>query len=441
MEESLLAQDAQKVWQGVLCTFCACDCDDLVITTRGNRIASIRNGCALALAKFSSYEKGRLASCLIRRGGRLVDCGLDEALERSAEILSEARYPLLYGWACTSCEAQKVGIELAQEVGGVFDNATTMCHGPFVLATMDAGVPTCTLGEVRHRADLVLYWGCNPVYSHPRHLSRYTVFPEGMFAKGRGDRTVVVVDVRRTPTARLADHFYQVKPNMDYELLSALRMLVRGEEVEQEEVAGIPFERAEELADMMVECRFGVLFVGQGLTTTSGKNRNMEEAISLVKDLNAKTKFSITPMRGHYNVAGCDEVLAWQTGYPYAVDFSTGYPRFNPGETTAADVLTRGDCDAALILGADPLSHFPAPVAEKLASIPTIVVDPHLTPTALGAEVAIPSAIVGVEAAGTVYRMDRVPILAKKVLEPPPGVLPDVELLKMMLERVRARRR
>ena len=39
---------------------------------------------------------------------------------------------------------------------------------------------------------------------------------------------------------------------------------------------------------------------------------------------------------------GADNVLTWQTGYPFAVSLARGYPRFGPGEYTATDVLGRG---------------------------------------------------------------------------------------------------
>ena len=34
---------------------------------------------------------------------------------------------------------------------------------------------SCTLGEVKNRADLLIYWGGNPAECHPRHFTRYTL--------------------------------------------------------------------------------------------------------------------------------------------------------------------------------------------------------------------------------------------------------------------------
>lgn len=128
-------------------------------------------------------------------------------------------------------------------------------------------------------------------------------------------------------------------------------------------------------------------------------------------------------------------VLAWLTGYPYAVDFSHGYPRYNPGDTSAVDILSRGDCDAALVVGADPLASFPALAAKHLCEIPLIVVDPHRTYTSEKASVVIPSAPTGIEAEGTAHRMDGVPIVLRRLIDPPPGIKSDADVLQMILNR------
>ena len=469
----------------VVCPVCGCCCDDLEVIVDDNAILDVKNACALGASKFLNYNKHRQRKPMVRRGGRLVEASLEEAVRRSAEILVEASYPILYGWSSTSCEAIEVGLELAEEVGGVIDNTSTICHGPSILAVQDVGISGCTLGQIRHRADLIIYWGCNPWSAHPRHMERYTALTEGRFQRSlwrrlilrlhadsmrkkmlraaelslikrileriktrrvreapytlwEKERKVVVIDIRRTRTADLADHFIQVKPGKDYEVLQALRALIRDEELDVDEVGGVPVETLEELADLMIGCRLGIIFFGLGLTMSEGKLRNVDAAISLTRDLNRYTKFLIMPMRGHFNVTGANVVFTWQTGYPYAVDFSQGYPRYNPGETSVVDILLRGDSDAALVIASDPVATFPKAAVENLVKNPLIVITPDVTPTSLVADVVLPSTFVGIETSGTTYRMDHVPLPLKKVVEPPEGCIPDEELLKMILREVRA---
>ena len=96
------------------------------------------------------------------------------------------------------------------------------------MAAQLGGKVGCTLGEVKNRADTIVYWGCNPAKCHPRHLSRYTIAQKGRFLpRGRKDRTVVVVDIRETKTSNAADVFLQIRPSKDFEVLTVLRAWLR----------------------------------------------------------------------------------------------------------------------------------------------------------------------------------------------------------------------
>lgn len=425
-----------EINKDVICTYCGCVCDDLEIQTEGQQVLATKYACAVANEKFLVCQKERNIDSLLRVGGDLVKAGLDETIERAAQILAAARYPLLYGWSNTSCETIKVGLELAEVVGGLIDNTSSVCHGPGIEAVQEIGEVSSTLGQIRHRADLVIYWGCNPNSGHIRHMSRYTL-ARGRFRSSRRDRKVIVVDVRGTPTSKAGDEFIKLEPGGDFEFLTALRMAIRDEELEVEKVAGVPVSKIEELADLMVNAQFGVLFFGLGLTMSRGKCENVAAALSLVDELNSRTKFVLMPMRGHHNVTGANKVFTWQTGYPFAVDFSHGYPRYNPGETSSVDSLVRGDFDAALVVASDPAANFPKSAVVNLSRIPLVVVDPSLSATALLADVVIPVAFLGVECPGTIYRMDGVPFNTKKIVEPPSNCLSDTVILQRILMRVK----
>jgi formylmethanofuran dehydrogenase subunit B len=240
---------------------------------------------------------------------------------------------------------------------------------------------------------------------------------------------------------RAADLFIQVKPRKDFELLWALRALVKGVEVDEriEVETGVSLATLKELVERMKRAKFGVFLFGMGLSMTRGKHYNAAAILALATDLNQYTRFVAKPMRGHGNVTGADNVVAWSTGYPFAVSLGRGYPRFNPGEFTTVDLLTRGEADAALIVSADPVANFPQPAIEYLKSIPTIVLDPKASETAKVARVAFTTAIYGINVPGTVYRMDDVPIRLRPAL--PSRYPSDEEVLKGIAKRVRELRR
>jgi len=476
-----------KVFNSVVCTICGCLCDDLEVVVENNEIVKMKNGCSVCEAKMVHGYKSdeRILEPHIRKNGKLVPVSMDEAIRKAAEILTDAKYPLLFGWTSSPSETQHVGVELAEELGGALDNCCSVCHGPSVMATQEIGIPTATLGQIRHRADLIVYWACNPWSSHPRHVERYTAFTDGRFEKSefkdyvqklkakasqkkvsatirrtrvryqlpsrpqtalveappqtlvRDGRKMVVFDVMKTMTAEVADYFVQVKPNSDYEIFGALRCLVNDQELDVDTVGGVPVEYLKEVVDVMVNAEFGAIFFGLGLTQSIGRFRNVELAIALTRDLNRKTKFVVSPMRGHFNVTGANTVFAWQTGYPFALDFSQGYPQYNPGEFTAADLLRRGDNDATLVISADPGAHFPKGALQNMLKYPLITINPDWNAISRLGDVVFPTQWCGIEQTGTAYRMDSVAITLKKVVEAPKGVLGDGEIIQRILDQVR----
>lgn len=299
---------------------------------------------------------------------------------------------------------------------------------------------SCTLGEVKNRADFILYWGGNPAECHPRHFTRYTLTQKGKYVpNGRKGRTMVLVDIRETPSAKAADIFLQVRPGKDFEVLTLLRALVKGQSVDPVAVAetGLTLEQMTDLVNRMKAAKFGVLFFGMGLSMTRGKHMNSAAALTLAAELNAFTKFVAMPMRGHGNVTGADVIMRYTTTFPFGINLSRGYPRFNPGEFSTVDLLVRGDVDATLVLGADPGATMPQPAIDHLARTPTIVLDPKVTHTSRLARVHITTAATGITAPGTVYRMDEIPLPLRPPLTGPYPT--DEEVLTRIIRAVATR--
>jgi formylmethanofuran dehydrogenase subunit B len=427
-----------KIVGDATCTFCGCVCDDMELTVEDGKITKAKNACVLGKAWFFNHHIDDRPEATIE--GRPVS--YEEAFDRAAEILLAAHYPVTYGLSDTTCEAQRVAVAITDWIGGTVDTTTSVCHGPSGMAFQGVGEVTCSLGELKHRADFLIFWGGNPAESHPRHFTRYSLMPKGEFLpNGRKDRTAVLIDVRKTKSAKAVDHFLQIKPRSDFELAWALRGLAKGVPVDGkavEEKTGVPLATLEEIMAQMKAAKFGAILFGMGVTMTRGKHINSEAVLALARDMNYYGhRWVAKPMRGHGNVTGADNVVSWSTGYPFGVNLGRGYPRFNPGEFTTSDLLARGEADAALIIASDPMSNFSQPAREHLARIPSVVLDPKLSETAKVATVAFTTATYGINTPGTVYRMDDVPIPLRPAFESP--YKSDHEVLKEIENRIRAR--
>ena len=167
----------------------------------------------------------------------------------------------------------------------------------------------------------------------------------------------------------------------------------------------------------MRSCRCGIIFFGYGLVLQPMGNHNVEALLQLVTDLNQKTRFYARRMRVGGDVSGADSVLCWQTGYPFSVNFARGYPRYNPNEFSAADMLERGEPDAVVLIGSTRLDRFPTAALKHLERIPTILIEHPYGAVPFQPKLRITTAVYGIHRHGTAYRMDEVPIPLRPLLE------------------------
>jgi formylmethanofuran dehydrogenase subunit B len=91
-------------------------------------------------------------------------------------------------------------------------------------------------------------------------------------------------------------------------------------------------------------------------------------------------------------------------------------------------------CDAALVIGSDPLSSLPFGTARALARLPLIAIDPRRSLTTDAAKVVIPSTLSGMEAGGTAVRMDGVKIKFEPIIDT--KLLSDEQILSCIMEAI-----
>jgi formylmethanofuran dehydrogenase subunit B len=432
-QEQFMDQAAdERVIDDVACTVCACVCDDLRITVRGGRIVDYQPFCS-RIGNWFEQQNERTFPPAFLDG---VECPRDQAIDHAARILADARSPLFYGLSRSSTEGQRAALDLAEDLGATIDTTASEGHAPSIIALQQVGESTCSLGEIRNRADLVIYWGSDPIQWQPRHLERYSMRPGMLTPGGRSDRTLVVVDSERTQTAELADIYLPIERGRDFEALWTLRGLIRGIQPEPGRITGLPVTQLQDLADRMRNCRCGIVFFGYGLVLQPMGSQNVQALLQLVTELNQFTRFHARRMRVAGDVSGADSVLCWQTGYPFSVNLARGYPRYSPDEYSAVHMLESSEADAAVLIGAACVERFPDRALEHLKRIPTILLEHPFGQLPFTPTIRITTAIYGIHRHGTAYRMDEIPIPLRPVLASSDPS--DDEVLREIQERMKA---
>ena len=157
--------------ESLICAGCALLCDD--VTTDGLRLEP---ECALGdtwLADRWAVRRRR-AGRARRAGATVAGVPTDPAtaFARAAQLLRDARRPLVHGFADATIEDARAAVTLADRLGAIVATGALAQPWPGAPAFPLRGSSSATLGEIRDRSQLVIVWREDPETTHPRLLQR-----------------------------------------------------------------------------------------------------------------------------------------------------------------------------------------------------------------------------------------------------------------------------
>ena len=244
LDKSEAISDPKKTWHKTACVLCSANCglevrlDDRTITrVRGNKdhVASKGYTCEKGL-RINYYQNntGRITTPLKRlEDGTYMEVDWDTAIEGVTKGLKSVAEK--YG-------ADKIlyygGGGQGNHLGGAHSTATRRAFGMTrrsnALAqekTGEAWVEGLMFGTHTHGgfhdAEVAIFLGKNPWHSHGFDEAR-RVLKE---ISNSEERSLIVIDPRRTETANLADYWLQVRPGTDAFLLAAIGAVIVTEDL------------------------------------------------------------------------------------------------------------------------------------------------------------------------------------------------------------------
>jgi formylmethanofuran dehydrogenase subunit B len=390
-----------------VCLGCGCACDDIAVAVSGGRIAGAENACALGLAW---YGDGTVPARVTLQG---APAARDAAIGRVADLMA-AGPAMVYLAPDITTEAQREAIALADRAGARLDSVTSDTAAAGILVAQRRGRAAATLGELRNRADLLVFWAVDPGTRYPRYLSRYALNPSGTHVPAAG-RAVIAVDVGAGRGPAETDTRIALAPEDEAAALGLMRAMVMGREV-----PGLPapLAAAVELARRMTRARYvGIVHDGEPSPEAADPQRG-EGLVALAQALNGPTRCALSTLRAGGNRSGADAAMTWQTGFPFAVDFGPGFPRYRPEEPASAALR---DVTAVLIVGA--AQGLPRAVVGAMAGRRVALIGPRASEAPFPVEVAIDTGIAGIHEAGMAYRMDDVPLPVFQIVPGPPATV------------------
>ena len=407
-----------------LCLGCGCLCDDIRLTLAAGRITEIANACTLGERWFGDG----LLPQVCRVGEQ--PASLDRAIGAAAELLfTEPGRLLIYVAGDATCDAQRQAVALADRLGASIDGPTSDTVAEGLLAAQRRGRASATLGELRHRADAVLFWGVDPQTRYPRFMERF-VFAASMHVK---QRRLFAVDVGDDVAPSECSERLALDAGDEVDALSVMRAALRGEVF-----SGLPaaLNAAAELAKRLAAAHRYVAVVFDAEPSETPRDPALAEGlIALVQQLNSSTRAALFGLRSGGNRNGLESVLTWQTGYPFAVDFGSGFPRYR-GSEPAAERLGGNRYATALVIGSP--ATVPAAVSEHLGRIRCVAIGPRASAASFNPRIAIDTGLAGLHEGGLLLRMDDVPIERQAPLPAPQSLAGILKQLTMEISKSEA---
>jgi formylmethanofuran dehydrogenase subunit B len=269
-------------------------------------------------------------------GGKPVP--LEAAIAQAARLLGASRLPVIAGLG-TDIAGARAAVALADRIGGVVDHMHSDATLRDLAVVREAGAFVTTPNEARLRGDTLLLVGPGLMEAWPALEAR--LLKATLAAEIGGERRIWLCPGKPTPMPAAIKTIGRTAAELPT-LLAVLRAHVAGR------AAGKIAKPVSELASALQAARFGVaVWAAQALDELA-----IEMLFGLIKDLNAKTRFTGLPLAAADNAAGVQQACGWMTGFPVRTGLGRGYPEHDPWRFDAKRLVESREADCALWISA-----------------------------------------------------------------------------------------
>lgn len=328
-----------------VCTACPLLCDDVTLAPAEGRFDRV---CHLGIAAFRTGPRPA-AEALI--DGRPVSAvaGIEAAVAR----LAAARRAVFTGLDGLTIEGVTAACDLAESLGAAIAPPIDDLRLPGGSLLARSGEITAAWEEARDRADLVIFWGCDPTFTHPRFVERF-VAPPPLAAPRRSIALgTTSFDVAPTP-----DH-EQLRLDSEEDDIDVARLLVA---LLLDRPHGAASDRIHHAAATLFAAIEAARCVAIVTGRPDGIGISRWSVIELVRALSRRLPAFEIPLEASprgANAAGARAALVWRYG----------------AAATAPDVGAVEGGDALLALGRVP-PHLDEPPLARIAPSSVIRIAP-----------------------------------------------------------------
>ncbi|MCA8987630.1 MAG: hypothetical protein KDA78_08325 [Planctomycetaceae bacterium] len=335
---------------------------------------------------------------------------IQSRLVLARQWLEKATAPVLTGFSNTSWEAMAACVDFASRN----QMGLTTIHGcEAILSQQRYGDRTCTLGEIRHRCDLLIQLEVDLFATWPRFGERIWNCG-GRFISEDTPRRVVALESSDATSA--AQHVERIRLS-DQELslqIAQWHACWNEREGGKQLAENLPEAVRHLFVEQIPNAQYPVLVHG---SLSRDENQRLTALLAEINKTSRLFRLTVAPD----TVTDCaHEVILAMTGFPDAVRFSEDAIEHDPLRYSWQSLLERQEPDLVLAVG--PIQPDAFQLAfEKIPSLKVIHLDfqsmeQHNPPASEEQYLRIPISRPGISSGDTLVRGDGVPVFARPCL-------------------------
>lgn len=389
------------------CPACGLLCDDLLL-----------DPSSLSPATTCQKGQGFFAAALASQNSSPSlagkSCDLNTAVQAAAAILSSSQQALFAGLG-TEVQGMRAILGLAEKCHATLDHMHSEASVRNTLAMQNSGWQTTTLSEVKNRADLIVAIGTDIVSSHPRFFEKLVWNADSLFNKGKPSVVYLGVDVGVDVGVDAADTTAGMAPDGTVattiaadkaslpEILNALNALSQpgntlSKLADTALIAGVPVASLKLVIEKIQAADYAVLVWSASKLDYPHAELSVQSITQWIAKLNESKRVAGLSLNSGDGDTSINQTCTWLSGYPARSRFLADHVSYDTQQFSSAQQLK--SCDALLwvsTFNAHQPPSYPGPI---------IAIGHPNTQFERPPEVFIPVGVPGVDAAGTLFRMD-----------------------------------
>ena len=289
---------------------------------------------------------------------------MDSTLERAAELLARARFPL-FGGLFTDIDGATAALALAEKLGGVIDHAASSGHLRATRVMRETGATPASYGEVRNRADTIVVIGNSPLARDPELLAKLFPGKPGLPRPGKNKRELMLLGLDKPSASKIPKGVPTTAINGKDSLPELVALLAAATREGRFDIRDKALRKALDAAgERLRESAFAVFVYDPAELDEPVLHTVLEIVRHLVKTTRAATFSLAAPGNGD----GVNLCSTWTCGLPVRTSFARKVPENNLWAYETGRLLKSGEADALVWI--DALEGEPA---ERPKNAPTIV--------------------------------------------------------------------